>query len=138
MTIQDALNLYETGSGRLANWIDSLSIGGQVTVIGVAIVFAVLIILMFVLKIMEKIFAPKTVKTENKIEAVAPVVEEKKAPVVSSEETDEELIAVITAAIAASLNTSTYNLKIKSFRRVANNAPAWNKAGLNETINSRF
>ena len=51
---------------------------------------------------------------------------------------EEELIAVLTAAVAASLNTSTYNLKIKSYRRVGNNAPAWNKAGVRETINSRF
>ena len=135
MTIQDALNLYETGNGgRLENWMDSLSIGGQTTIIGLAIVFAVLVILMFVLKIMEKIFAPKTVK---KAEVVAPVSVVKQAEVVETED-DEEIIAVLTAAIAASLNTSTYNLKIKSFRRVANNAPAWNKAGLNETINSRF
>ena len=135
MTIQDALNLYETGNGgRLENWMDSLSIGGQTTIIGLAIVFAVLVILMFVLKIMEKIFAPKT---EKKAEVVAPVSVVKQAEVVETED-DEEIIAVLTAAIAASLNTSTYNLRIKSFRRVANNAPAWNKAGLNETINSRF
>ena len=135
MTIQDALNLYETGNGgRLENWIDSLSIGGQTTIIGLAIVFAVLIILMFVLKIMEKIFAPKT---EKKAEIVPPVSVVKQTEIVAAED-DEEIIAVLTAAIAASLNTSTYNLRIKSFRRVVNNAPAWNKAGLNETINSRF
>jgi len=51
---------------------------------------------------------------------------------------DEELIAVLTAAVAASLNTSTYKLQIKSYRRVGNSAPAWNQAGLQETINSRF
>ena len=51
---------------------------------------------------------------------------------------DKELIAVLTAAVAASLNTSTYNLQIKSYRRVGNSAPAWNKAGLQETINNRF
>lgn len=135
MTIQEALNLYETGNGgRLENWLDSLSIGGQTTVIGLAIVFAVLVVLMFVLKIMEKIFAPKT---EKKAEVVTPVSVVKQAEPVAAED-DEEIIAVLTAAIAASLNTSTYNLRIKSFRRVVNNSPAWNKAGLNETINSRF
>ncbi|MBE7011460.1 MAG: hypothetical protein E7415_02175 [Ruminococcaceae bacterium] len=138
MTIEEALKI----GGKIPNWIDSLSIGGQVTVIGLIIVFTVLVILMFVLKIMEKIFAPKTAKNQNETpEIVAPVVEEKKVeqkPVTVVEEDDEEIIAVIMAAIAASLNTSTYNLKIKSFRRVSNTAPAWNKAGLNETINSRF
>ena len=135
MTIQEALNLYENGNGgRLENWLDSLSIGGQTTVIGLAIVFTVLVVLMFVLKIMEKIFAPKT---EKKAEVVTPVSVVKQAEPVAAED-DEEIIAVLTAAIAASLNTSTYNLRIKSFRRVVNNSPAWNKAGLNETINSRF
>ncbi len=136
MTIQDALNLYESGNGgRIENWLDSLSIGGQVTIIGLVIVFAVLVILMCVLKIMEKIFTPKA---EKKTEVIAPPVSASKQIEDVSTEDDEELIAVLTAAIAASLNTSTYNLKIKSFRRVMNNAPAWNKAGLNETINSRF
>lgn len=142
MSIENALKLYESGSGKVAEWIDSLSIGGLVTLIGIVIVFAVLIVLMIVLKVMEKIFAPK--KTAEQTETQAPTVEEVKQPSVvqtkteAVEEDEEELIAVITAAIAASLNTSTYNLKIKSFRRVSNTAPAWNKAGLNETINSRF
>ena len=38
----------------------------------------------------------------------------------------------------ASLNTSTYNLRIKSYRRTDNKMPAWNKAGVTETINNRF
>ena len=64
---------------------------------------------------------------------VVEVKEQVKEPV-----NDEELIAVLTAAIAASLNTSTYNLKIKSYRRIGSNAPAWNRAGLNDTIDSRY
>ena len=63
----------------------------------------------------------------------APVEEE------TADDTDEEeLIAVLTAAVAASLNTSTYNLRIKSYRRTDNKMPAWNKAGVTETINNRF
>lgn len=131
MTIQEALEL----KGRIPNVIDALSVGGQVTVIGLVIVFAVLVVLMCVLVAMKHIFAPKT----NKTMETAPVVETVRETVVPAPtEDEEELIAVITAAIAASLNTSTYNLKIKSLRRVSNTAPAWNRAGLNETINSRF
>ena len=136
MTIQEALNLYETtGNGRISSWADSLSIGLQTTIIGLIIVFLVLVVLMVVLVAMKYVFAPKT----DKKEVSAPVVETaKETPVPIQEEDDEEIIAVLTAAIAASLNTSTYNLKIKSFKRVANTAPAWNKAGLSDTINSRF
>ncbi len=139
MTINEA---YEIG-GRIPDWLDALSVGGQVTGIGMLIVFSVLIILMFVLVAMKYVFAPKEAKTEKIAPAQQPKAKTQqpkakaKLPAVAAEE-DEELIAVLTAAIAASLNTSTYNLNIKSFRRVGNNSPAWNKAGLNETINSRF
>ena len=132
MTIQEALEI----GGRIENPIDALSVGGQVTFIGLIIVFAVLIILMAVLVGMKYIFAPKTKDEEKTVAPEAPKTVS--APSVADTEDDEELIAVLTAAIAASLNTSTYNLNIKSFRRVGSAAPAWNKAGLNETINSRF
>ena len=51
---------------------------------------------------------------------------------------DIELIAVLTAAVAATLNTSAYNLKIKSFRRVCDKAPTWTKAGRTDIMGSRF
>ncbi len=119
---------------------EALQVGLSTTVIGLLIVFAVLIILMGVLMLFNKIFG----KTEKKAAVEqpkpaapvsAPAVKQVSAP---AEESEEELIAILTAAVAASLNTSTYNLKIKSYRRIPNNAPAWNKAGIKETIDSRF
>ena len=117
---------------------DALSAGGVVTLMGVGIVFSVLVVLMIVLMLFKVIFykndsKKQTAATEVKQEVKQEVVSEVK-PVAS----DDELIAVLTAAIAASLNTSTYNLKIKSYRRIENTKPAWNKAGINETINNRF
>ncbi len=128
---------------------EALSTGLMVSGVGMTIVFIVLIILMLVLMIMKVVFAkdekkqkPKKVKmpkpgkkAEEELEAVLTA-----ASYASSKPSmDEgELIAVLTAAVAASLNTSTYNLKIKSYRRVGSNAPAWNKAGVRETIESRF
>ena len=106
---------------------EALAMGGQTTVIGLAIVFAVLIILMIVLSLFKVIFykKPKTQAAPAAAPAQAAPVEEEKA-----DDTDEEeLIAVLTAAVAASLNTSTYNLRIKSYRRTDNKMPAWNKAG---------
>ena len=119
---------------------EALLEGFGTTVVGLLIVFSVLLILMIVLKLFEKVFykpqntnevkIPETVKQETVKTADATVVEDS--------EDEEELIAVLTAAVAASLNTSTYNLRIKSYRRINNNAPAWNKAGLRETIDSRL
>lgn len=112
---------------------EALSVGLSTTVIGLAIVFAALIILMLVLVAMKYIFAndKKTAETTVPVIPTPSVVEK-------TETDDEELIAIFAAAIAASLNTSTYNLKIKSYRRIDTNANAWQRAGLRETIDNRF
>lgn len=120
---------------------EALIEGLQVTVVGLAIVFSVLIILMLVLMAMKVVFykpakseEPKKTVKKSEAAAAAPA-----AKVESKNEIDEgELIAVLTAAVAASLNTSTYNLNIKSYRRIGNTSPSWNKAGLTDVINSRF
>ena len=113
---------------------DALGEGLLVTGIGLAIVFAVLIILMLVMMLMNVIFYhPETKPTAVSLEP-APVVQEDTPAVVN----DDELIAVLTAAVAASLNTSTYHLNIKSYRRIENTSPAWNRAGLRDVIDARF
>ena len=120
---------------------EALAEGGQTTIIGLSTVFSVLIILMIVITIMKAVFykKPKTAAAPEpvKAEPEAPAAKTVK-PVKSDEIDDSELVAVITAAVAASLNTSTYNLRIKSLRRIDNNQPAWNRAGIRETINNRF
>ena len=111
---------------------EALIEGLLTTVIGLSIVFAVLLILMFVLMLMKVVFYKEPVKAVKAELSVAP------APVVAPVETDDtELIAVLTAAIAASLNTSTYNLRIKSYRRIDTKANAWNNAGIKENINNK-
>lgn len=128
--------MYSEGllTGHNLSLSDALLTGGETTFIGLAIVFAVLIILMIVLMLFKVIFykepAKKAVQTVTANEV--PVSEE------NNTADEEELVAVLTAAVAASLNTSTYNLRIKSYRRTENKMPAWNKAGVTETINNRF
>lgn len=134
----DLSNALITGQGIKLS--EALATGGMVTGLGLIIVFAVLVILMLVLMLFKVIFArnteqPKPVQAAPAAPAAAP------APAAQNKKDDmdeEELIAVLTAAVAASLNTSTYNLKIKSYRRIDDKKPAWNKAGVRETINSRF
>lgn len=120
-----------TGQGLTLG--EALKTGATTTVLGLSIVFSVLIILMIVLALFKVIFyrAPK--------KEIKPVTTAVSVNETAQEDTDEdELIAVLAAAVAASLNTSTYNLRIKSYRRTDNKTPSWNKAGLNETINNRF
>lgn len=117
----------------------ALGEGLMVTGVGLLIVFSVLIILMLVMMLMKKVFykepsKAETVQAEKKSDASA----NNAAPPTLNAAQDPNLIAVLTAAVAVCMNTSTYNLKIKSYRRVDNNAPVWNKAGLNDAINSRY
>lgn len=123
-------------TGKGVTLSEALTTGGLTTVVGLGIVFGVLVILMIVLYLFKVFFYKEPKKTEVK-SAVQEAAEI--APVKSDDlEDTDELIAVITAAVAASLNTSTYNLKIKSLRRIDDKRPSWNKAGLRETIGNRF
>lgn len=123
-----------TGEGFTLS--EALSTGLQVTGVGLAIVFGVLVILMIVLMLFKVIFGKGSDDTEKKTEKIdtAPV----QTVAAEDEMSEAELVAVFTAAIAASLRTSTYNLQIKSYRRIDSKKPAWNRAGIQETINSRF
>lgn len=108
------------------------------TGLGMGITFMALILLWGVIIVMTKILGPDKKK--------APVsVVEKPAPVqtVTTEETVEEgisgeLVAVISAAIAASMNTSIHNIVVRNVVRSNNQAPAWNSAGQQEQMNARF
>lgn len=115
---------------------EALQEGLLVTATGVIIVFSVLIILMLTMMAMKKIFY-KEEKSPKAAQAAKPEPVAAPAPVAAPTE-DPNLVAVIAAAVAAYLNTSTYNLKVRSFRRIGNTSPDWNKAGLKETIDSRF
>ncbi len=105
---------------------------------GMLVVFAVLILLWASIVIMHKCIALGEKKKEQ---PVSPQPEKNTVSVPASvavEKEEEELVAVLTAAVAASLNTSTYNLKIKSFRRIGQNAPAWNAAARKEQIENQL
>lgn len=117
-----------TGKGITLS--EALSFGGRTTVLGLSIVFSVLVILMLILMLFKVIFYRKNEKKK-------PIVVQSEQPAQTAVN-DEELIAVLTAAIAASMNTSTYNLKIKSYKRINDDRPVWNKAGIQDTISGRF
>ena len=89
---------------------------------------------------MKKIFdkvekQEQTTATNSQQEQTFDFMEEREK---SEEINDEELIAVLTAAVAASLNQSTYNLKVTSFRRVNNVSPIWNTVGRQEQLETRL
>ena len=114
--------------------LEKLSQGIPIALIGYVMVFVVLAILWGVIELMRIVLSPKKTKTVEKkaVEVQTPAP----AQTVVEDDVDEgELVAVLTAAVAASLNTSTYNLRIKSFKRIDTNNNAWSNASRNDAIN---
>lgn len=126
----------------LSNLGNKLGFGLIVTLIGIAIVFLGLTILIGLIKLMEKATAnlgkggkggkkgKKQANAPAPAPVAAPVVEE--VPVAD----DSELIAVISAAVAMMMEDGSA-FTVRRVRRVQN-APAWQKAGREEQVYSRF
>lgn len=99
-----------------------------VTVFSMAIVFATLIVISFVLDGFKVAFHKDNKKKETIVTKPEPTQE------IVEEENSEELIAVIAAAIAASMNTPIDNIHIKNITRVSQSTPVWGRMGRQEQI----
>lgn len=112
-----------------------ISQGAVVAVIGLCTVFVVLAILWGVLEMMRVFFTAKKSTPKPAVQIAPAPAPAPVAPIATSAEDDSELIAVLTAAIAASLNqTTTYNLRIKSYRRVDAGTPVWNRTARRDNL----
>jgi len=103
--------------------------------LGMSVTFAVLLFLWFAISVLTSIFKGLD-KKDKKSEPVKKI--ETAVAVEVSEDEDEELIAVIAAAVAASLNTSIHNIVVKNVVRVSDHSPSWAKTGRIEQMNTRF
>ena len=107
---------------------ERLALAGQMTLIGMGMIFAVLSILWAVLAVFKLIFAkPEPKKKAEPAVAAAPAPVEE---VVYDQTDDQELIAVITAAVAAYIESenpgaANNGFRVVSFRR-ANGGKSWN------------
>lgn len=121
-------------------FLNNLGFGLTVTLIGIAIVFLGLTILIGLIKLMEAVTSnlgkggKKAKEAEQGSAAPAPVA----APVTEEVPVtdDSELIAVISAAVAMMMEDGSA-FTVRRVRRVQN-APAWQKAGREEQVYSRF
>lgn len=111
-----------------------MSQGLPIAIIGYVMVFVVLAILWGAIELMRLVLTSKKPKAEAKAPEVKTA--EVSKPVAEEQVDEGELVAVLTAAIAASLNTSTYNLKIKSYKRIDTVNNAWSNASRNDAINN--
>lgn len=109
---------------------------GVTVILGMGITVVALVFIQFLIGFMTSILAekPKTVaeNTSAPTNTQAASVQEEVAT------NDEELVAVIAAAVAAHLGTSASNLVITNIRKVADATPTWGRAGIVDQMNTRF
>lgn len=114
--------------------------GGIIAVVGYLLVFVVLAAIWGILEISRVFFTKSSASKKEKDTKVTVTAAPAPAPVTPAaealdDEDEDELIAVLTAAVAASMGrTTTYNLNIKSYRRVGSQSPAWNKISRQENL----
>ncbi|WP_319372311.1 OadG family protein [uncultured Ilyobacter sp.] len=109
---------------------------GVTVVLGMGITVVALIFIQFLIGFMTSMLAEKP-KTTTETQAT-PKSEAVQAQEEASETSDEELVAVIAAAIAAHLGTSVNNLVIRNITRVSDSTPAWGRAGIVDQMSTRF
>ncbi|RQD70423.1 MAG: sodium pump decarboxylase subunit gamma [Tindallia sp. MSAO_Bac2] len=121
----------------------------QVALMGIGIVFAALFMLFLIIKVLEKGVAQSDVGAKKKkdqevasvpAQATADTKEEAAPEEDAAQDTQEQeqLVAVITAAVAASLHTSTHNIVVRNIVRTNDTAPAWNRLGRIQQINRQL
>lgn len=113
--------------------------GLLVTVFAMAIVFAVLIVLMYVIKLETFVLRGSgREKKQNNIEkdtrsTEKSIVSGKVKESVSVKHNDDgEIVAAIISAICASTGCSAESFKIKSIKRIENSYSEWRHAGIAE------
>lgn len=123
---------------------EKLIASGYVILLGMIITFVALILIWFLTALMSKVI--QKIESKNSVAKVktqpapSPKQTASTAPIVANvvnEEDESELIAVITAAIAASMNTSMHNIRVSNIRRISDSTPIWGKSGRSEVMNAR-
>lgn len=109
---------------------EKLMASSYVALLGMIVTFVALMIIWGLILTMTKLVGEAQQKKAVQITKVPTpkvIVEEAK-------ENQEELIAVITAAVAASMNTSTHNIVVRNIVRIPDTTPAWGVAGRAEQM----
>ncbi len=150
ISLSDAAPAAATAAENTGTVLEKLGLGGSVAVMGLAVVFLGLISLIIITVVYPKITRalisrPSARKEAKKVEKKESAVAIRKAVSVSDAKPsdaklaeDDALIAVITAAIAASLGTSANGVVVKSIERTGQNVPSWGARGRIEQVYNRF
>lgn len=115
---------------------DIISIGEALTItfFSIAVVFVGLILLSLCIGVLKAVSGEKKPNDTEKPKTKA-IKQEK---VAENTTNDEELVAVIAAAVAASLGVSVPEINISSIRRIQQNTTNWAAASRQEQIYGRL
>ena len=109
----------------LGSVAEKFALGGKMLLMGMGVVFSVLLLIWGSLELFHYLFAtlPEQMKAkaaakEDEAKAAEPAPAAPAAPIAVAPTADTELVAVITAAIAASENAPVGSFRVVSFRRV--------------------
>ena len=114
----------------------SMSDALMVTVFSMIIVFSTLLAISFILKCFKVVFYKE--KNANVTKAKKVTQKESSAtkdPKPKQESNDEELIAILTAALAASLARPTSDIRIRKITRTNQSSSIWARLGRVEQTN---
>lgn len=131
MNINEILNQMSADITTLS-FAEKMLGGLAVTALSMVIVFAVLVILIGVIKLMDMALNGKANKQEA--EEQSEYIEEYE----EEEEDSSELIAVISAAVASSMGVSESSIKVVNISRSGDITPAWAQNGRLDQIQSRL
>jgi len=121
----------------------------SVVLVGMVVVFASLALLILCIKVYSSIIIMfrnrknnvnnnKVQKNDIQIKDVPETTSTDTIAESATEGINPEIIAVITAAIVASMGSSGAGFKVKSIKRIGHTTPVWNVAGRNEYILSKL
>ena len=103
--------------------------------LGMAIVFSVLGLIILDIKVMTAVLRTKKLRKDAKIEEPKPTPAIESGDVSKETENEEELIAVIAAAVACMAQAEGTRLRIRSFRRINDVASGWSRSGRQDALN---
>lgn len=140
----DASNLDLLSKIKDPALIHTLSVGEKfqgalmVTLLGMGITFTSLIVIRYLTSLLSYIVMKIESRNKANVEIVSMDTSKKAEEIeeIVDESDDEELIAVISAAIAASLNTSIHNIVVRNIVRTEDSTPTWGQVGRMEQLNS--
>jgi len=125
--------------------MNNILIALNTTFVGMFIVFLALILLSLVIFVFSKILQKKdkalaeSEDSTKKAVSHLEISENNKPDAPLDNIPDNELVAVLSAAIMASMKGQhVYNFRIKSFRRLPQGTPVWNRTGRMEYISNKL